>query len=161
MSLQSQEISARAAEKTMLLREEAVKDKEEKAMANASASASAAEVRARAEHLKMMRDKIIQKKSKERKQEASKQQAAAPPPQQQPPIAAQPSSNLKNGAGFSSADGDDGARARLTTHLASNMKASLLGDDHDTLDHAARMRNQDHMGVEKAKQEIMNMRVGM
>ena len=125
-------VKEKAKKDSLMYRETHFEEQENKSLQHAAPGASAAEVRARAEHLKKQRDLILAQRKKAREAAAAAAAppnpvAAAPPPQSRPPPMP-PSSNLKNGAGYSSG-GDNVARAGLTTVLASNLRASLLGED--------------------------------
>ena len=160
---QAKEAKRRAKEESKRIREEAEREREakvEQQMAQAEQAPegpSASEIRARAEHLKKQRDLILAQRKKARDAAAA---AAAPPPmappaREAPPPPPQPSSNLKNGAGYSSGpSATDQSRAHLTQMLAGNMKASLAGGS-GSLDLQNRIdRQRDKMDFEMTKEQL-------
>ena len=135
----AQRVSAEAA----AVREAAIREKEEREAEQArhADSVSASEMRARQEHLKKQRDLILAQRKKAR--DAAAAAAPSPPPPAAPPIVGgnatnapqMASSSAHRGAGYTSGEPvADAQRARLSVALASNMKASLLGEDATTLD---------------------------
>jgi len=130
--------------------------------------ARAAEVRARAEHLKKQRDLLVAKRKKEREEGfigtgQLDPNGQLPAPAARPaPAALPPQSELKRGAGFSSGSdenvppSDADGRAMLTRSLASNMKASLLGEDAQSLELQQRIEtHQRKADFENTKAQLM------